>query len=263
MSLTVMLRRVTAPGVLTDPVKVPEVTLAFWIVKVLTTGTGEALSDYLASSKLIVAAGVGLLGLVVGLALQLWASRYVPWIYWFTVTMVAVFGTMAADAVHQVLGIPYPVTSALYALTVAGALAVWWWSERTLDIHSITAGRRESFYWVTVVATFALGTAVGDLSAFTLGLGFLPSAVLYAVLIALPAVGWRLGLNPVLAFWGAYVLTRPLGASIADWLGKPADYSGVGLGDGPVAVLGLLAISGAVAYLHLRPRASSDHARQT
>jgi len=244
-------RLVPAPSA----VKVPEITLLFWVIKVLTTGTGEAASDYLAAGSLVVAAGLGLVGLVIGLTLQLRARRYVPWIYWLSVSMVAVFGTMAADAVHIVLGVPYWVTSAGYAAAVAAVFAVWHWREHTLDIHSISTRSRELFYWAAVLATFALGTAVGDLSAITLGLGFLTSAVLYAVLIAIPAIGWRTGrMNPVVAFWSAYVLTRPLGASVADWLGKPAEHTGVGLGDGPVTIVATLLIVALVAWLTLAPR---------
>ena len=224
--------------------KVPQITAMFWVIKVLTTGAGEAASDYLASVSIALAAGVGLVLVLVALAVQLRAWRYSPALYWLAVSAVAVFGTMAADAVHVVLGVPYPVTSVGYAVAVGVAFAVWYGVEGTLDIHTVTAGRREVFYWCTVLATFALGTAVGDLSAFTLHLGYLASAVVYGVLILLPLVGWaRFGLHPVVAFWTAYVLTRPLGASVADWLGKPGSRSGLGLGDATVTVLAAVAIT--------------------
>ena len=244
-------RLVPAPAA----VKVPEITALFWVIKVLTTGTGEAASDYLAAGSLVVAAGLGLLGLVIGLALQLRVRRYVPWIYWLSVSMVAVFGTMAADAVHVVLGLSYWVTSAGYAAAVALVFAVWHRVEGTLDIHSVRTTRRELFYWAAVLVTFALGTAVGDLSAITVGLGFLPSAVLYGAMIAVPAIAWwRFRLNPVVAFWSAYVLTRPLGASIADWLGKPAGRTGLGLGDGPVTITATGLIVAAVVWLTIADR---------
>jgi len=239
-------------------VKVPAITVAFWVVKVLTTGTGEAASDFLAARNLVAAAGLGLIGLVIGLVVQLQARRYVPWAYWTAVSMVAVFGTMAADAVHVVLGLSYGVTSAGYAAAVALVFSVWHRVEGTLDIHSVRTTRRELFYWAAVLVTFALGTAVGDLSAIALGLGFLPSAVLYAAMIAVPAVArWRFRLNPVVAFWGAYVLTRPLGASIADWLGKPAERTGLGLGDGPVTVAATLLIVAMVVSLTVADRRAS------
>ena len=239
-------------------VKVPEITAAFWVIKVLTTGAGEAASDYLASVSLVLAAGIGFLGFAGALALQLRTARYRPWIYWSAVSAVAVFGTMAADAVHVVLGIPYTVTTVAYAVSVAAAFLVWHRVERTLDIHTVTPGRREIFYWVTVLVTFALGTAVGDLSAFTLHLGYWASALLYAVLIAVPALAWwRLRLNPVVAFWAAYVLTRPLGASLADWLGKPSEKSGLGFGDGTVTLVAAVAIAVLVALVSRRSAGDS------
>lgn len=230
--------------------KVPEVTIYFWVVKLLTTAMGESTSDYLVYQiDPYVAVVLGWVGLAVALALQLRAGRYVAWVYWFAVVMVAVFGTMAADVMHVVLGIPYLASTAFFAAALAAVFAVWYASERTLSIHSIVAGRRELFYWATVIATFALGTAAGDMTASTLGLGYGPSVVLFAVLFAIPALAyWPAGLNEVATFWSAYVITRPLGASVADWTGKPY-LGGLGLGDERVAaVLGVL-IAGFVAYL--------------
>lgn len=235
-------------------VKVPEITLVFWVIKVLTTGTGEAASDYLASLNLVLAAGLGFVGFAVAMALQFRASRYVPWTYWLAVSSVAVFGTMAADAVHVVLGVPYSITSPAYAVVVAVTFVWWYRSQGSLDVHTVTRGAPELFYWLTVLGTFALGTAVGDLSAFTLGLGYWASAGLYGVLIALPALAWwRLRLDPVLAFWTAYVLTRPLGASLADGLGKPATRSGLGFGDGTITLIAAVLIVALVAWLSARP----------
>ncbi len=231
-------------------VKVPEVTALFWVIKVLTTGMGEAAADHLGGVSVVLAGAVGVLGLVVTLVLQFRARAYDPVRYWAAVAMVAVFGTMVADAPHVVLGLPYPVSTLLYALLVAACLVAWWRAEGTLSVHSITSRRREAFYWATVLATFALGTALGDLTAMVWHLGFLWSGVVFAVLIAVPAVGWaRFGLHPVVAFWSAYVLTRPLGASFADWAGKPhAVGGGLGLGDGPVALVTALVIAGLVAW---------------
>lgn len=230
--------------------KVPEVTIFFWIVKLLTTAMGESTSDYFVFQiNPYVAVILGCVGLGVALLLQLAARRYVAWIYWFTVAMVAVFGTMAADVAHVVLHIPYWASTVFFSSALAIVFASWYASERTLSIHTIYAGRRELFYWGTVIATFALGTAAGDLTASTLGLGYFASIVLFAILFAIPALGYRLfGLNAVFAFWFAYVVTRPLGASIADWLGKPI-LGGLGLGDGKVALVLTVLIAGFVAYL--------------
>jgi uncharacterized membrane-anchored protein len=230
-------------------VKVPAITAVFWLVKVLTTGMGEAASDWLGSVSLLLAGVVGVLGIVVAIVLQVRADRYRPAVYWFAVAMVAVFGTMAADAVHVVLDIPYVVSTAVYAIAVAVVFALWRRSEGTLSIHSITTRRREGWYWLTVLLTFALGTAAGDLTAFVLQLGYLGSTVLFGMAIAVPAIGWRLGVNPIAAFWVAYVLTRPLGASLADWLGKPGGLHGLGWGDGTVTAGATVAIVAAVAWL--------------
>lgn len=230
--------------------KVPEITLYFWIVKVLTTAMGESTSDYLVYHiNPYVAVAFGCIGLVAALILQLVVRRYVAWIYWLAVVMVAIFGTMAADVLHVVLGIPYLVSTSFFAVALAIIFVAWYASEKTLSIHSIYTGRRELFYWATVMATFALGTAVGDLTAATLGLGYLASGVLFAVLFALPALAYRLfGLNAIVAFWWAYIVTRPLGASFADWFGKPF-LGGLGLGDTKVALVLTIAIIGFVGYL--------------
>ncbi len=218
--------------------KVPELTLLFWAVKLLSTAMGESTSDYLVFHiNPYVAVMAGCLGLVVALALQLRAARYRAPVYWLAVVMVAVFGTMAADVMHVVLGIPYLASSASLALALGVVFVAWWRTERTLSIHRIDTPRRELFYWATVMATFALGTAAGDLTAATLGLGYLRSAILFAILFAIPALGYRfLGWHEIAAFWTAYVITRPLGASVADWLGKPF-LGGLGLGDARVAVV--------------------------
>lgn len=248
--------------------KVPEVTLVFWIVKVLTTGMGEAASDYLGELNLVLAGVVGLGGMALTLRWQLRAERYRPPVYWACVAMVAVFGTMAADVLHVVLGISYAISTPVCAAVLGGVL--WWWyrSEGTLSIHAITTVRRERFYWATVLATFALGTAAGDLTAGTLHLGYLASGVLFAVAIVVPFVGWRwFGLGEVPAFWTAYVLTRPLGASFADWFGKDHRLTGLGYGDGTVAGIELVAIVALVAWLTVsghgvqRPRATFEALR--
>jgi uncharacterized membrane-anchored protein len=230
--------------------KVPEITIYFWIIKLLSTAMGESTSDYLVYHiNPYIAVAFGCIGLIASLVLQLLVRRYIPWIYWLAVVMVAIFGTMAADVMHVVLGIPYLVSTVFFAVVLAVIFVVWYASEKTLSIHSINTPRREMFYWATVIATFALGTAVGDLTAATLGLGYFASGVLFAVLFAVPALAYRLfGLNEVVAFWFAYIMTRPLGASFADWFGKPI-LGGLGLGDTKVALVLTILIIGFVGYL--------------
>ena len=233
--------------------KVPEITVLFWVVKVLTTGMGEAASDFLGTTNLILGGVVGVGGFALALWWQLRAPRYQAVRYWFAVAMIAVFGTIVADVLHVVTGLSYYVTSAFYGVVVIVLFAWWRRSEGTLDIHSITTARRERFYWATVIATFALGTAVGDLTGLTMHLGFLPSGLLFAVAIAVPLLAWRLGAIPVVTFWVAYVLTRPLGASFADWLAKePSVGGGVGYGDGPVTLVALVVIVALVAHLAVK-----------
>ncbi len=236
--------------------KVPEVTLYFWITKVLTTGMGEAASDFL-SHALGPVVAVGLSGLVLAgvLWLQFRAPRYRASIYWTAVAMVSVFGTMAADVLHVGLGIPYGVSTAFYFVVLMAVFALWNASEKTLSIHSIHTPRREAFYWLTVMATFALGTAAGDLTATTLGLGYFSSGVMFAVIIAVPAILHRSRtLGAVSAFWFAYIVTRPLGASFADWMAVSKARGGLNMGLGPVTVAWTIAILGFVAYLAISHR---------
>ncbi len=242
--------------------KVPEVTSLFWIIKVLTTGMGETTSDFfihrVGVTNTLALAGIGLatgVVLAASLALQFRARGYVPWTYWLAVVMVSIFGTMAADGVHVGLGIPYLVSSTFFALVLAMVFVLWHASEKTLSIHSIYTPRREAFYWAVVMTTFALGTAAGDMTAITLHLGYLSSGLLFAVLFAVPGIAyWRLGLNEVFAFWFAYIVTRPLGASFADWIAVPPGRGGLGVGYGSVSlILGIL-IVGLVGYLSLTRR---------
>jgi uncharacterized membrane-anchored protein len=230
--------------------KVPEVTFHFWAVKILGTAMGEATADYLVHTiDPFQAVGIGFLGFVIGMAWQLAMRRYFAPAYWFAVTMVAVFGTMVADAIHIEFGVPYAVSAFDCAVTLAATFSAWYLIERTLSIHSIVTRRREIFYWAAVLATFAMGTALGDMSAYTLHLGFFTSGVVYTVLFALPLVARRFGLNELVSFWWAYIVTRPLGASYADWLGVPKSLGGLNFGRGTVAIALTLAIAGWVAFL--------------
>jgi uncharacterized membrane-anchored protein len=243
--------------------KVPELTPYFWITKVLTTAMGEATSDYLVK-RLPPEAAVALGGVALVLALlaQLAAPRYVAWIYWLAVVMVAVSGTMAADVLHVQFKIPYIVSSSFLAVVLTVVFVAWYSTEKTLSIHSVDSRRREAFYWATVMATFALGTAVGDLTATTLHLGYLVSGVIFALIIMVPALLYRFfHLNAILAFWFAYIVTRPLGASFADWMGKSHRLGGLNLGDGRVALALTLVIVGFVGYLAVtRVDVADDHA---
>jgi len=218
--------------------KVPEVTVYFWIIKLLSTAMGESTSDYLVYHiDRYVAVVLGGVGLVVALILQLAVRRYIPWIYWLAVVMVAISGTMVADVIHIVLGVPYLISTIFFTVVLALIFIVWYATEKTLSIHSINTLRRELFYWATVMATFALGTAVGDLTAATLHLGYFTSGVLFAILFAIPALAyWLFRINAIFAFWFAYIMTRPFGASFADWFGKPI-FGGLGLGDEPVVLV--------------------------
>jgi uncharacterized membrane-anchored protein len=231
--------------------KVPEITAWFWIAKVASTGMGEALADWLYFKYgKVPTAAVGAILLMVALALQFSWRRYNTWIYWLAVVAVSVTGTMAADGLHIVVHLPYTETTTLYAVVLAAIFAIWYATERTLSIHSITSVRREAFYWAAVMATFALGTALGDLTAYTMKIGFFSSAIIFLVLIAIPAVSYRwLGMNSVLAFWFAYTITRPLGASVADWLGVAARFGGLGWGRGVTALILTIPILIAVIYM--------------
>ena len=237
---------------LSEPVaaKVPEITLAFWVIKLLTTAGGEATSDYLSLGSHVTGAAVEIGLLALGLIWQFRVRRYTAAAYWFLAYAIAIFGTGVSDTMHLVVGIPYAGTTLLWAIVLAGIFTVWYRSERTLSIHSIVTRRREAFYWATVFATFALGTALGDFTATTLGLGYLSSVVLFFVIIMIPAIAWRgFGLNPVVAFWSAYVVTRPLGASVADYVSKARSISGLGFGDGRTALIATVAVAIGVAYL--------------
>ena len=235
-------------------VKVPEITLIFWVLKLLTTGMGEAMSDFMGQHSVPIAGAVGILGLAFALWLQFRTPEYRAGTYWFAVMMVAVFGTMMADGIRDGAGISYSVTTPLFAAVVAVIFFCWYRSEGALSIHSINTRRREAFYWSAVLATFALGTAAGDLTAYSLNLGFWASAVLFAVVFAIPAIGWwRFDLNPIVAFWAAYIVTRPLGASFADGFSKPTS-GGLGWGDGTVSAIALVVFIALVAYVAVTKR---------
>jgi uncharacterized membrane-anchored protein len=236
--------------------KVPEITAAFWITKVLTTGMGESTSDYLVLTLgPAIAIGIGAVVFALAMIAQFRVKRYLAGVYWFAVVMVSVFGTMAADVLHVGFGIPYLVSTIFFAVVLAAIFTTWYRTQRSLSIHSITTRPREVFYWATVLTTFALGTAAGDLTATTFQLGYLGSGILFAVVIAVPAIAWwKFRLNAILAFWFAYVTTRPLGASFADWMAVSHQRGGLNWGTGPVSLVLGIVILGFVVYLGVSRR---------
>ena len=247
--------------------KVPQITLVFWIIKLLTTGGGEATNDFFAGSHLWVAGVIGAIGLAVALNIQFRSPRYSASAYWFAVAMVAVFGTFLADLFNPPAGgyfnVPLPVTTVVIAVCTAACFSLWYWKEGTLSIHEINTPRREGFYWFTILCTFALGTAAGDWTAFYLNLGFATSILYFAIAMCVPIVLWKLGLNPIITFWVAYVLTRPLGASIADKFSKPAFLGGWNLGDDRVAAIAVAVIVGLVAWVAATKLDNPDRHQRT
>ncbi|HTA32510.1 MAG TPA: hypothetical protein VK721_03715 [Solirubrobacteraceae bacterium] len=232
--------------------KVPEVIFLFWVVKILTTAGGEATSDYLKTFGNFVGGGVEVLVIVVGLLAQFETRRYRAFAYWSLAFAIAITGTGVSDFLHLDVHIPYAGTTLLWAVVLAAIFWLWQRSEGTLSIHSITTQRREAYYWATVFATFALGTALGDFTATSLNLGYLDSGILFTIIILIPALAhWRFGLNGIAAFWMSYIVTRPLGASFADYISKPRNLSGLNFGDGPTAIVFAVAVFVLVSYLAL------------
>ncbi|AEV74874.1 uncharacterized membrane-anchored protein [Mycolicibacterium rhodesiae NBB3] len=232
--------------------KVPEITVWFWIIKILCTTVGESFADWI---NMTLGLGLNATALIftavlaVVLVWQLCLSRYVPFVYWLTVVVVSVTGTLYTDILTDDLGVPLALSTSVFAAILVVVFGVWWARERTLSIHSITTLPRELFYWLAILVTFALGTAAGDWTLELTGWGPGTSVLLPAALIVAVVIGWRLGANPVLSFWLAYVLTRPLGANLGDWLAFPPEQQGLGLGTALTSVIFLAAILATVVYL--------------
>jgi len=249
--------------------KVPQVSIMFWIIKLLSTLMGEATSDFLShlgeqrggsppgmgheavlsiSPFMVVMSIV----LIITMVIQIRSCRYVPWKYWLNVVDVAVFGTAAADAVH----VGYVISTAMFGILLVLILIAWYAVEKTLSVHSIHTIRREIFYWATVIVTFMLGTALGDMTAQNLNLGNLVSRLMFIGLIAIPAAAYKLfGMNEIASFWFAYIMTRPLGASFADWM----SYGhGLGLGNGQVSLVSTIIIITLVAYISFTSKTEKD-----
>ncbi|WP_344797632.1 hypothetical protein [Frondihabitans peucedani] len=236
--------------------KVPEVTAIFWIIKVLATTVGETFADYLNDTLgfglTLTSLFMGAL-LVVALVVQFRVRRYIPAVYWLAVVLISVVGTLITDNLTDNLGVPLWITATVFAVLLAATFAAWFASEKTLSIHSIRTSRREGFYWLTVLFTFALGTAAGDLLAERLNLGYVLSLVVFAAAIAVVAFLYVVvKINPIAAFWIAYILTRPLGASTGDLLSQATKDGGLGLGTTGTSVLFLAVILVLVVVLSLR-----------
>ena len=240
--------------------KVPEVTIYFWVIKVMATTVGETAADFLtgtAGMTLTVASLVVGALLVTVLAVQFRARRYVPAAYWLAVVLISVVGTLITDNLVDDHGVALQTTTIVFAFALAATFAVWFASERTLSIHSITTHRREAFYWLTILFTFALGTAAGDLATEALSLGFTVGVLAFSAMIAAIWVAFRLGGNAVLTFWLAYILTRPLGASLGDLLSQSRPNGGFGLGTVGTSLVFLVVITSLVAFLSLTLRRTS------
>jgi uncharacterized membrane-anchored protein len=237
--------------------KVPEVTFYFWIIKILCTTVGETAADFLNVNLNFGLTGTSIVTgvlLLIALFFQFKAKKYIPSIYWLTVALVSVFGTLVTDNLTDHFGLPLETSTIIFGMLLALTFLVWYLQEKTLSIHSIFTSRREAFYWLTILFTFALGTAAGDLMAEGLGLGYLTTGIIVASVIAITAVAWKLRMNSVLSFWIIYILTRPLGASIGDYLSQPASHGGLGLGVTMTSAIFIGGILGIVTYLSVTKR---------
>ena len=233
--------------------KVPEVTLYFWVIKIMATTVGETAADFLNFNLHLGLTKTSILTgalLVATLAVQLMKKRYVPWVYWLAVVFLSIFGTLITDNLTDNFGVALTTTTTVFSIALIVTFAGWYASEKTLSIHSIYTTRRELFYWLAIMFTFALGTAAGDLVAEQLGLGYGISALIFAAIIAAVTMAYYvLKLNAIWAFWMAYVLTRPFGASCGDLLSQPISNGGLGMGTIGISAVFLAIIVGLVAYL--------------
>jgi uncharacterized membrane-anchored protein len=247
--------------------KVPEVTIYFWVIKILCTTVGETGADFLRTKLSFGLTNTTfVVGALLGLALlvQMRLRNYVPSVYWLAVVLLSVVGTLITDNLTDNFGVPLLTTTIVFSIALAVIFAGWYASEQTLSIHTIVTTRRETFYWLAILFTFALGTAAGDLTAERLNLGYFLSAIVFgAVIAAVTVAHLRFGLNAILAFWIAYILTRPLGASLGDFLAQPRDVGGLGLGTIVTSALFLATILATVVYLSVtREVESVDEERE-
>lgn len=245
------------PAPLPRPNRVPEIDLPFWLIKLLAVTMGETAADYLAVNL-----GLGLTAtslimttiLAVALLVQFWQGRYVPWIYWLAVVLISIVGTLVTDNLVDNFGVPLQATVILFSIALIIVLWIWYASELTLSIHKVTTSRREIFYWLAILFTFALGTGIGDLVAEHYEIGYLASGMLFGAIIAIVAFAHLvLKLDAILSFWLAYILTRPLGASFGDLLSQPVEYGGLGFGTIATSLIFLGAIAALVAWMSIQP----------
>lgn len=238
--------------------KVPAITILFWVIKILATTVGETAADFLSTTLHLGLTGTSFVmsgALLVVLFFQLRAIRYVPVIYWLAVVFLSIVGTLISDNLVDNLGVPLTTTSVIFGIALSVVFAIWYFSERTLSIHTIRTTKREVFYWLAILFTFALGTSAGDLVSEASGLGYAIATLMFAALIGLIAMAHRyLKLNAILAFWMAYILTRPLGASIGDLLSQSVKDGGLGLGTTWTSAAFLATIVGCVVYLTARQK---------
>jgi uncharacterized membrane-anchored protein len=245
--------------------KVPEVTIAFWTIKILSTTVGETGADYLAvhvglGATLTIAITLSMLA--ASLVTQLSTRTYVPWIYWLTVVLVSVVGTQLTDVLTDVLGVSLYTSTAAFAVLLSVIFGTWYYREKTLSIHTIVTRHRELFYWTAILVTFALGTAAGDLATEALGLGFSLGVVIFGVMLVMMGVAAYLGADRVLIFWLAYILTRPFGASLGDLLSQATEYGGLGLGT-VVTSIAFLSVIVVLVFLHTAARVRQSRISST
>ena len=244
--------------------KVPMVTAIFWLIKMMSTTVGETAADFLSADMSFGLAGTAAVtGALLAAALfaQIRAPRLIPWLYWVSVALVSVFGTLVTDIMTDTLGIPLPASTLGFGLALLCTFAVWYRQERTLSIQAIDSVKRELFYWAAIFVTFAMGTASGDWIAEGLSLGYRNAVMLFAAAIAVTALAkWVFNANAIACFWVAYVLTRPLGAAFGDLLSQPLANGGLGLGSVSTSVVFVITITGAIAYLSIRPQQPSGQA---
>ena len=248
--------------------RVPRVTVDFWLIKLLAVTMGETAADYMAVNLglgLTVTSAIMTVVLVVALINQFRQERYVPWAYWIAVVLISVVGTLVTDNLTDNLGVPLEASTIGFSIALALTFLVWWRFERTLSIHAIFTKRREAFYWLAILVTFALGTAVGDLISEVFDFGYITTGLIFAGVIGAIAISYfNFGMNGILAFWLAYIFTRPLGASLGDYLSQPSEYGGLDFGTTYTSLLFLAAIIITVVYMtsHYDPEISSEVARR-